>query len=388
MRVHLTNAGAITLCEPSVFNRLDVLVDPQSPERLEQAIARIGSRDGADHVRLSPSVLRFLSSHAGSAEWEAKFDAMISYAASKGWLDEQGRVRAHLTFRESDEAVSESDFKSAMRSLPAGISAVTSGGGEPTLSSTTFDNNALQGKVAVVTGASGGLGLAICQRLQSMGAQVVQVDISYPANPTETAGMLAVHCDIADPASITAMADLARSRFGRCDVLVNNAAITSSPVGLEDFPIDLWDRIFHVNLRGALLCAQALVPMMFDQEAGSIINVASIAAQVSTRVGAYGPTKAAMRALTHQMAVEWGPRGIRANSVSPGMIRTPLSEVHYRDEAKLHSRTSKIPARRIGRPEDIGDAVAFLASDASTYINGQDIVVDGGFLKASLANLY
>lgn len=369
MRVHLTNAGAITLCEPTVFNKLDVLVDPQAPERLEQAIARIGSRDGADHVRLSPSVLRFLSSHAGSAEWDTRFDAMISYAASKGWLDEQGRVRAHLTFGEADAAV-------------------CSGSGESTLASTPFDNNAFKGKVAVVTGASGGLGLAICQRLQAMGAQVVQVDISYPANPAETAGMLAVHCDIADPASVTAMADLARSRFGRCDVLVNNAAITSSPVDLADFPIDLWDRIFHVNLRGALLCAQALAPMMFDQATGSIVNVASIAAQVSTRVGAYGPTKAALRALTHQMAVEWGPRGLRANSVSPGMIRTPLSEVHYRDEAKLQSRVSRIPARRIGRPEDIADAVAFLASDASTYINGQDIVVDGGFLKASLANIY
>jgi NAD(P)-dependent dehydrogenase (short-subunit alcohol dehydrogenase family) len=86
--------------------------------------------------------------------------------------------------------------------------------------------------------------------------------------------------------------------------------------------------------------------------------------------------------------VEWGPRGIRANSVSPGMIRTPLSEVHYSDAAKMQSRVSKIPARRIGRPEDIGDAVAFLASDASAYINGQDLVVDGGFLKASLANIY
>ena len=377
MRVHLTNTGAITLCDPTVFNSLDVLVDPQSPELLEQAIARIGSRDGAGHVRLSPSVLRFLSSHAGSAEWEAKFEAMIGYAASKGWLDEQGRVRAHLTFSESD-----------IQSHSADNSTVTNGGDEPKHSRTTFNSNALKGKVAVVTGASGGIGFAICQRLQSMGAQVVQVDISYPANPTGTAGMLAVHCDIADPASITAMTDLTRSRFGRCDVLVNNAAITASPVGLEDFPIDLWDRIFQVNLRGALLCAQSLAPMMFDQGTGSIINVASIAAQVSTRVGAYGPTKAGMRALTHQMAVEWGPRGVRANSVSPGMIRTPLSEVHYRDEAKLQSRTSKIPARRIGRPEDIGDVVAFLASDASTYINGQDIVVDGGFLKASLANLY
>ncbi len=256
------------------------------------------------------------------------------------------------------------------------------------LSPTTFDSNALQGRTAVVTGAAGGLGQAISEQLRSIGAQVVQVDISYPASPTETDGVLTVHCDIADPASITAMAGVARSRFGRCDVLVNNAAFSSSPVALEDFPLALWDRIFHVNLRGALLCAQALVPMMFDQQAGSIINVASIAAQVSTRVGAYGPTKAALRALTHQMAVEWGPRGIRANSVSPGMIRTPLSEKHYTDEATLQNRISRIPARRLGRPADIGDVVAFLASDASAYINGQDIVVDGGFLKASLSNLY
>lgn len=256
------------------------------------------------------------------------------------------------------------------------------------VSPATFDNQALQGQVAVVTGAAGGLGLAICRHLRSIGAQVVQADISHPADPAEADGLLTVRCDIADPASIAAMAQLTRSRFGRCDVLVNNAAITASPVGLEDLPIEVWDRIFRVNLRGALLCAQALVPMMFDQRAGSIVNVASIAAQVPTRVGAYGPTKAAMQALTRQMAVEWGPRGIRANAVSPGMIRTPLSEVHYRDEDTLHRRTSRIPARRLGLPADIADAVCFLASHASSYINGQDIVVDGGFLKASLTNLY
>lgn len=358
MRVHLTSAGAITLVEPSVFNKLDVLVDPQPADRLDQSIARIGSRDGAEHVRLVPSVLRFLSSEAGNTEWDAKFDAMIQYAASKGWLDEQGRVRAHITWGEAATATS------------------------------AFASQAFEGRVAVVTGASGGLGAAICERLRSSGAQVVQVDISYPEQATEANGMLAVRCDIGDPASVAALAALVRERYRRCDVLVNNAAITTGPEKLETFPIDLWDRVFRVNLRGALLCAQALVPMMLERQAGSIVNVASITAHVASRAGAYGPAKAALCALTHQMAVEWGPRGLRANSVSPGMIRTPLSETHYRDEARLHDRVSKIPTRRIGLPQDIGDAVAFLASDASAYVNGQDLVVDGGFLKASLVNLY
>lgn len=380
MRVHLTHAGGITLSEPSIFNRLDVRVDPQAPQQLAHAIARIGQRDGAEHVRLAPAVLRFLSGHAGEVEWETGFDAMIGYAASKGWLDTQGRVRAHLTHGEA-EAHARTDADADPGANSAAPQTRTGAG-------VAFDRTALQGRVAVVTGAAGGLGLAMCRHLQAMGAKVVQVDIGCAATPAEADGMLAVQCDIADPASVTAMADVVRSRFGRCDVLVNNAAISAAPVGLEVFPVALWDRMLQVNLRGALLCAQALVPMMFDRQAGSIVNVASIAAQVATRVGAYGTSKGAMLALTHQMAVEWGPRGLRANSISPGMIRTPLSEVHYRDEAKLQSRVSRIPARRIGLPSDVADAVCFLASDASTYINGQDIAVDGGFLKASLANLY
>lgn len=253
---------------------------------------------------------------------------------------------------------------------------------------TVFDRASLQGRVAVVTGASRGIGLAICEQLQGMGVQVVQLDILYAEEPAEANGMLAMRCDVADFDSIQAMAQEVRRRFGRCDVLVNNAGITATPAALEDFPIDEWDRVLRVNLRGALLCAQALVPMMFAARSGSIVNVASISARSPTRAGAYGASKAALRALTQQMAVEWGPRGVRANSVSPGMIRTPLSEVHYEEEGMLESRTAKIPARRIGQPQDIAGIVSFLASDAARYINGEDIVVDGGFLKASLHNLY
>ncbi len=253
---------------------------------------------------------------------------------------------------------------------------------------TVFDRASLQGRVAVVTGASRGIGLAICEQLQGMGVQVVQLDILYAEEPAEANGMLAMRCDVADFDSIQAMAQEVRRRFGRCDVLVNNAGITATPAALEDFPIDEWDRVLRVNLRGALLCAQALVPMMFAARSGSVVNVASISARSPTRAGAYGASKAALRALTQQMAVEWGPRGVRANSVSPGMIRTPLSEVHYEKEGMLESRTAKIPARRIGQPQDIAGIVSFLASDAARYINGEDIVVDGGFLKASLHNLY
>lgn len=251
-----------------------------------------------------------------------------------------------------------------------------------------FDSQALEGRVAVVTGGAGGLGLAICDTLQAMGARVVQADISHAQTPVEAPGLLKVRCDIADPASVAALARITHERFGRCDVLVNNAAISASPVSLETLPVDLWDRIFAVNVRGALLCAQAFVPSMFARQAGSIVNIASISARSPTRVGAYGSTKAALHALTQQMAVEWGPRGIRANSISPGMIRTPLSEKHYHDESVVQARVARIPARRLGTPMDIAGAVAFLASDASAYVNGEDLVVDGGFLKASLSNLY
>jgi flavin reductase (DIM6/NTAB) family NADH-FMN oxidoreductase RutF len=130
MRLHLTNAGAITLLDPANFKKLDVLVDPQPRERIDQAIARIGRRDGEEHIRLAPSVLRFLSNQAGEPGWEAGFATMIEYAARFGWVDDNGEIRAHVTLNDSDEVVSLADFKAAMRALPAGISAITTGTGD------------------------------------------------------------------------------------------------------------------------------------------------------------------------------------------------------------------------------------------------------------------
>lgn len=130
MRIHLTDAGAIALREPMDFRRLDVLVDPQTDTHLARSISRIGRPDGPQHVRVVPAILRFLSGHAGEPDWERGFDDMIARATRAGWVDDAGLVRAHLTPNDADLAVSQDEFRSAMRALPAGISIVTTGTGE------------------------------------------------------------------------------------------------------------------------------------------------------------------------------------------------------------------------------------------------------------------
>ena len=251
----------------------------------------------------------------------------------------------------------------------------------------TFREDSLKDRVAVVTGAGGGMGGAIVQRLSSMGARVVMVDLRETPIPEGSSGISSLACDITDEDAIARMADQVRRDFGRCDILVNNAGIMAPVIPLENLPVAVWDKVMSVNLRGSFLCARALVHMMLERGAGAIINIASIGARVPNNIGPYGPSKAAVLGLTHQMAIEWGSRGVRANSVSPGMIRTPMSEHFYQNE-KLHKgRLKTIPTGRIGTPDDIADAIAFLASDAASYMNGQDIIVDGGFMRTALMNV-
>ncbi len=238
----------------------------------------------------------------------------------------------------------------------------------------------------MVTGAGGGLGTAIVQRLAGMGAQVVMVDLKAPPQPPGATGTFSLACDIADPQAVAAMGQEVERRFGRCDILVNNAGVKAIPVPLEEFRVEDWDRIFGVNVRGAFLCARAVVKMMLASGSGAIVNIASIGATLPTRVGAYGPSKAAICGLTRQMAVEWGRRGVRANSISPGFVRTPMSDGFYKDEQQLTLRLAMLPLAKIGVPHEVADAVAYLASDASSFITGQDLVVDGGFTLAPLFN--
>jgi NAD(P)-dependent dehydrogenase (short-subunit alcohol dehydrogenase family) len=250
----------------------------------------------------------------------------------------------------------------------------------------TYRDDALKGRVAVVTGAGGGLGGAIVRRLAGMGATVVATDLKAPALPDGVAG-LSLACDVADEKSVEALAAAVKDKFGRCDILVNNAGIMAPVVPLEQLPVESWDRVMNVNLKGSFLCAKHLARLMLAQGRGAIVNLASIGARVPNDIGAYGASKAGVLGLTREMAVHWGPRGIRVNSVSPGMIRTPMSEHFYQNEKLHEGRKKVIPTGRIGVPDDIADAIAFMVSDAASYMNGQDIIIDGGFMRTALMNV-
>lgn len=246
----------------------------------------------------------------------------------------------------------------------------------------------LNGRVAVVTGANGGLGQSIALHLAAMGATVVRTDLSesgMPGNVPATGFFVA--CDITEETSVKSAAQVVSEKLGRCDILVNNAGILLPAVPLEEMPVETWDRVFNVNTRGTFLCAKHFGTLMLEQQSGSIVNFASIAASIPNQLSPYGPSKAAVLAFSRQLAVEWGPRGIRVNTVSPGLVRTPMSENYYQNERIHTARKSAVALRRIGNPEDIAKVVGFLSGDASSYVSGQEIVVDGGFLLTSLVKL-
>ncbi len=241
-------------------------------------------------------------------------------------------------------------------------------------------------KVAVITGAARGIGLATAKKFLDEGWRTSLLDIDGPALQKASAPLadtLAITCDVAEPDQVKAAVERTVQDFGRIDALVNNAG-TAVFKPLLDTSYDEWARVLDVNLSGPFLCAQACAPVMIAQGGGSIVNITSISGQrASTLRVAYGTSKAGLKHLTKQQAAELGEVGIRVNAVSPGPVDTAMAKaVHSADiRADYHDA---IPLNRYGLEEEIAEAIWFLCSERASYITGQVLAVDGGFDAAGI----
>jgi NAD(P)-dependent dehydrogenase (short-subunit alcohol dehydrogenase family) len=252
----------------------------------------------------------------------------------------------------------------------------------------------LDGKVAVVTGGASGFGRATALRFAREGARAVVVDLDAArgARVVEelrdagSEGRLVVGdvsgLDVAREAVAVAV-----DYFGRLDVLVNNAGIVQGDDrDTWDTTEEKWDLVLQVNLRSVFVCSKAAIPVMLEAGGGSIVNVASIAASVCTGGAAYAASKGAILSYTRHTARELARRGVRMNAVSPGFMRTPMTtgEREGLDEAAQEERVAgfaaHLPMKRMGAMDDIADAILFLASDEASYITGQEVIVDGGYV--------
>ncbi|HEX6609799.1 MAG TPA: SDR family NAD(P)-dependent oxidoreductase [Hyphomicrobiaceae bacterium] len=246
-----------------------------------------------------------------------------------------------------------------------------------------------QSPLAIVTGAARGIGANIAERFAAAGYAVALWDFDGDgakarAAELTAAGRKAIHarCDVVDEAQVEAATQAAVAAFGTPRVLVNNAA-TRHRAPLEELPRASWDREIAINLTGVFQCTQTIGRLMLAAGRGAIVNIASMSgSQGQPLRGAYSPSKAGVIGLTYVTAVEWGGRGIRCNSISPGMISTPVHAEAYGNAAVKAAREAMVPVGRVGDATDIADVAVFLASDAARYVNGANIPVDGGITKA------
>ncbi len=251
---------------------------------------------------------------------------------------------------------------------------------------TSSDWLGLAGCVCVVTGGGGGVGRAVALSLARAGARVAAIDRDERGLEVTRAELrdlgceyVIATCDTSNAESVTAASETIEKSLGPCSVLVNAAAVLR-PGALESLSLAEWNAVLSVNLTGYFLCAQIFGRQMRKLGRGSLIHVASIAgSHAQAHSGAYSVSKAGVVMLSRQLASEWGPHGIRSNVVSPGMIITPMSQSFYDTPGVTERRTAVVPTRRIGMPQDIADAILFLASDRSSYVNGDEITVDGGY---------
>jgi NAD(P)-dependent dehydrogenase (short-subunit alcohol dehydrogenase family) len=244
----------------------------------------------------------------------------------------------------------------------------------------------VEGRRALVTGASRGLGAEIAAVLADAGANVALVGrdaigLEATLKIVEAKGRraVAIEADLATVDGPRSAAAKALEFFGTIDILVNNAGVFHRQVLLET-TVANWDETLAVNLRAPFLLAQALAPGMIAQRRGKIINISTVASVVGCEGhAAYGASKGAMNQLTQVMAAEWGPLGIQTNAVAPAIVMTDMAKAAWSDEAKAAPVKARIPVRRFGEPVEIADMVLYLASEASDFVCGQVLLIDGGY---------
>ncbi|HTC86209.1 MAG TPA: glucose 1-dehydrogenase [Candidatus Acidoferrum sp.] len=250
-------------------------------------------------------------------------------------------------------------------------------------------NVRLQDKVAIITGAGGGMGRVASQLFAAEGAKIVVAEYGEAAG-AETARLVQeaggqasfVKVDVSTEAGAKAMVDHAVATYGRVDVLYNNAGIMpEADHSVIDTDVATWDQVMAVNVRGVFLGCKHAIPVMIEQGSGSIINIASFVALLGCTVpqDAYTASKGALLAMTKSLAVQFGPKGIRTNAICPGPVETPLlMDWLVKDEEAKRIRLARNPTGRFGKPEEIVYMAMYLASDESRWTNGAQLVVDGG----------
>ncbi|MFH0712062.1 MAG: glucose 1-dehydrogenase [archaeon] len=241
----------------------------------------------------------------------------------------------------------------------------------------------LKNKVAIVTGAARGIGQSIAVELARNGADIVVSDI-IPGNETINEikklkqKAIYVKTDISKKTEVEKLINKTIKTFKKIDILVNNAGIYI-PGNTSDLPEENWDKTMNINLKGPFLCSQAALKYM--KKGASIINISSVAGIKGSAGGAaYCASKGGIRLFTKALAAEVGPSGIRVNSIHPGLIDTPMTTAFTKDKKALEGMISKFLIKRVGKPVDIAGPAVFLASDASSYMTGSEIVVDGGWI--------
>jgi NAD(P)-dependent dehydrogenase (short-subunit alcohol dehydrogenase family) len=243
----------------------------------------------------------------------------------------------------------------------------------------------LQGKVAVVGGAGGGIGGAIAQALAGYGANVMMVDRDLASARSKADRItemgtraLPYSLDITDLAAIEKMTEATVAEFGRIDILVNSAGMNIRKAVVDIHEQD-WDPVIDVNLKGAVFCCQAVARIMIEQNKGKIINIASISSILGhPDRGAYAASKGGLIQVTKVMATEWARYNICVNAISPAAVDTPFIDGLKKNRERLDREKARIPLGRIAIPEDIMGAAVFLASDASDFITGHNLIIDGG----------